>query len=1047
MAAVDDFLASLDPDNRGLRQRQAAIPALPPEQVDSALQSLGSKALGALGWVGGSLGKAFGGRAIRGVLGGRPEEALSAIPFSDTLGITDPANEVRGEDLLKKAGILEGEGEKGTFELRDLAGPAAEIALDPGTYLTFGASALTPAGKAAKLAGTLEKTAAGRIAAGQGGLAGLRIPFTDASVALGTGQTAQKIAGAIGDAASWLGQTKPALIAKNLFAHDIQPLGGGQAGLTAAGQDVGRASREAYEAALPGVRMNHANNAQALHGAGLLDKQSELIGLQEGTLANASDPALADMAGQMKARNAEMLSKEHALGIDTGQQGSRYGTEYAKRTRAVYEDIPDSKSGFGGNGNVLSGGSLNAREDLFDIPGGTLKNNEIFKDKALRDLVDKSPVGNDLAGAAYIRENHLDGWNEALWRDLTNNADTLREMAGGPGELEALQAMRPGANPQLASQIDQRIAEISGARQQLDQLDMLNDLKAKSERLSNFVRDLDPRYAAEGRDFFSTNALQNHMQREVEHLKWTSFANAAHDALAESATLAPGSNTIPLTEALKNGGLSMNVGSANPAAVQGAMQQQLNRLTAAGVLPPTATLQDLANVHVDAGLVNDIFRYHRVAQAPEALKPVLAGLDYLTNLTKAYQTLPWPANFTRDALTDLWQSLVTGGGLNLQKALEVRAGTDAASQELRNLAYAHGVTGGRSLVTDVGGQVLKEPVVPGQATTQGILGNAADAFKSGSYNPLSPSEFAPLKAVRQAKDDIYNLIKEADFYGRIEQGHTPEAAAAAVKAAHGDYSAMTPFERAVMRRVIPFYSWTRHNLPWTLEQLVEQPGGATATAIKMTAGLRKDQGFIPEYIGEGLALPVGQESDGTQRFFSRTGLPFEDFMPVDPSHGLAGMGMDLLGQTNPIIKGPLEYATGKQFYTGRDLADLSDKGLTGSTPLDQALMNLPTSRFLTTARTLGDERKDAVAKTLNLLTGARITDVDMDKQRQIAGRQLIEEMMRGNPNVGHFERLSVKPENVQNLSPEELLMMQLYNSLEKQSQQRAQQQRGVIQMR
>ena len=35
------------------------------------------------------------GRAIRGVLGGRPHEALAAIPFSDTLGWTDPADLAR----------------------------------------------------------------------------------------------------------------------------------------------------------------------------------------------------------------------------------------------------------------------------------------------------------------------------------------------------------------------------------------------------------------------------------------------------------------------------------------------------------------------------------------------------------------------------------------------------------------------------------------------------------------------------------------------------------------------------------------------------------------------------------------------------------------------------------------------------------------------------------------------------------------------------------------------------------------------------------------
>jgi hypothetical protein len=156
--------------------------------------------------------------------------------------------------------------------------------------------------------------------------------------------------------------------------------------------------------------------------------------------------------------------------------------------------------------------------------------------------------------------------------------------------------------------------------------------------------------------------------------------------------------------------------------------------------------------------------------------------------------------------------------------------------------------------------------------------------------------------------------------------------------------------------------------------------------------------------------------------------------------------MDILGQMNPLIKGPLELATGKQFFTGRDLADLSSHGLTGMTPVDQAITNSPLGRFFTTGRTLMDERKDAGAKALNLLTGARISDVDMEKQRDIEARRLIEEMLKGNPNVGHFERLSVKPENLGNLSPEEILMYRLYQTLEQQAQKRGREQRGTITM-
>lgn len=83
--------------------------------------------LDALGYVGDSLAKP--GRAVRGLLAGRPDEALAAIPFSDSLGLTDPSRAVTGHDLLQNLGMDPGDGLGGT-----LAGIGVDMATDPLTY-------------------------------------------------------------------------------------------------------------------------------------------------------------------------------------------------------------------------------------------------------------------------------------------------------------------------------------------------------------------------------------------------------------------------------------------------------------------------------------------------------------------------------------------------------------------------------------------------------------------------------------------------------------------------------------------------------------------------------------------------------------------------------------------------------------------------------------------------------------------------------------------------------------------------------------------------
>lgn len=69
------------------------------------------------------------GRAVRGLLGGTPNELLAALPFSDSLGLTDEADKVSGHELLSRLGFDPGDGLGGT-----LAGIGADVATDPLTY-------------------------------------------------------------------------------------------------------------------------------------------------------------------------------------------------------------------------------------------------------------------------------------------------------------------------------------------------------------------------------------------------------------------------------------------------------------------------------------------------------------------------------------------------------------------------------------------------------------------------------------------------------------------------------------------------------------------------------------------------------------------------------------------------------------------------------------------------------------------------------------------------------------------------------------------------
>jgi hypothetical protein len=244
---------------------------------------------------------------------------------------------------------------------------------------------------------------------------------------------------------------------------------------------------------------------------------------------------------------------------------------------------------------------------------------------------------------------------------------------------------------------------------------------------------------------------------------------------------------------------------------------------------------------------------------------------------------------------------------------------------------------------------------------------------------------------------------------------------------HFDFGNLTGFERGVVRRVIPFYNWSRQNIPSVVKEIVELPGGKLATAIKASQEAKGEHpGFVRPDIASGVALPLGAEENGQQRYLSGLGLGFEDLGK------LLGPG-GVVGQLNPLIKYPLETATGRQANTGRDMRDLHSRlgDLLGQ-PMPAAenlIANSPGGRILSTLGTLADERKGPLEKAVNLLSGARVSDIDVESARRAAVRDYIAQAMHG-PGISQFADFSVKPENIPLLTPEQQRLLQLHRVLQ-----------------
>ena len=65
--------------------------------------------------------------------------------------------------------------------------------------------------------------------------------------------------------------------------------------------------------------------------------------------------------------------------------------------------------------------------------------------------------------------------------------------------------------------------------------------------------------------------------------------------------------------------------------------------------------------------------------------------------------------------------------------------------------------------------------------------------------------------------------------------------------------------------------------------------------------------------------------------------------------------------------------------------------------------------------------------------------MDLEKQKSIAGRELVQEFLRGQPEIGKFQEIYVKPGMENRLTPQEVALLRLNKTLEGRAIQQARQ--------
>jgi len=264
-----------------------------------------------------------------------------------------------------------------------------------------------------------------------------------------------------------------------------------------------------------------------------------------------------------------------------------------------------------------------------------------------------------------------------------------------------------------------------------------------------------------------------------------------------------------------------------------------------------------------------------------------------------------------------------------------------------------------------------------------------------------------------------------------------------VTRAHFDYSKVSHFHNKAVRRAFLFATWKRKSIPYTLQKVLERPGGRTAQSIRLLTHAQRQQDsggvYIPSFLRTRTSVPIPGEDPREQSFLTQSGVPIEDLNTLvlgsNLREGIQETGMQMLAETNPLAVYGLESILRKQLYTGRPLEYLDSRTerWTGQRVpwLDRIIAASPYSAMISAGEKPFDTRKNIGMRGANFLTGLKFSTYDTEKWKALDAIEQLTDELRQSPYVRTKEIDYVPRDYKDKLSPEMAQKMERRKDLEK----------------
>lgn len=325
-----------------------------------------------------------------------------------------------------------------------------------------------------------------------------------------------------------------------------------------------------------------------------------------------------------------------------------------------------------------------------------------------------------------------------------------------------------------------------------------------------------------------------------------------------------------------------------------------------------------------------------------------------------------PGYRMRNTLSDLWNMYIAGVPAARIAQFGLKAATmQADSYKLsQRLAEAHAA--GKKLTLTKSERKLMNRMEEAynhgvmSGLFQGDIQTVAAMYRSGSVTKAFMDKNQPHLAVLRWAQTFnrngenwgrlthYLYRREHERLGAVESAEW-------VKKAHFDYEELTPFEQQRLKTWLPFYTWSRKNIPYQLVQLVSRPGKfatfgkVVQTSNELATGdnttLGAQEGLMPDWMREKMAFRI----PGGENAYMVPQIGITDLTKLTNPRD-AGQ---LLG---PQLKIPYELLTGKSMLTGEDISGGSHARKPISNAAAQVVQFIPGADVGLTSRNVRGEQ-------------------------------------------------------------------------------------------